>query len=642
MTVETFFSNFDYLADAPNGVQKLRELILQLAVQGKLVPQDPNDEPASVLLERIEIEKERLFKEGRLKKQKTLPEIGQAEEPFALPDGWQFVRLGDIANRIGSGSTPRGGKDAYVRCGIPFLRSQNIWNHGLELQNVAYITSDTHQKMSNTVVLPNDILLNITGASLGRCTVYPDGLGEANVSQHVTIIRPTDERTKFYLHLCILSPYTQALVWGRQVGMAREGLSKKVLELFEIPLPPLEEQKRIVAKVDQLMALCDELEARQEIQQQGRVRLNNAALDALLNASDSDEFAEHWQHICNNFDLLYDHPETIAKLRAAILQLAVQGKLVPQVNPGLWHEGVLGDVVESSEAGWSPRCENRPCTGEEWGVLKVSAVSWGKFAPNENKALPSRLEPRPRYVVSKGDFLISRANTAELVARSVVVDQGFPQLMMSDKIIRVHFCEDADPNYFNLVNSSPFAREYYAQVAGGTSSSMKNVSRKQILELPVVIPPLDEQKRIVAKVGQLMALCDELEAKLNKAQQNSEKLMEATVRQLLGNRHSSKPHISHPTRKTVESKPASKARKQPNFKVEPAKTLIAEPQAAYGGNITQIILDNMNPGREYSRADITTTTGISNADWTWAIRQLKEEGKVRQIGERRGARYRLN
>jgi len=255
-------NNFDLIYNDPTHVNKLRQAILQLAVQGKLAPQDLNDEPASELLKRIKAEKEKLIAEGKIKKQKPLPPITEDEIPFELPEGWELIRLGNISNRIGSGSTPRGGKSVYTGSGIPFLRSQNVWDHGLELSDVAYIPEEIHQKMSNTVVQPNDVLLNITGASLGRCTIYPDGLGEANVSQHVTIIRPTDAPTSFYLHLCLLSPYIQELVWGRQVGMAREGLSKKVLELFEIPLPPLAEQKRIVAKVDQLMNLCDELETR--------------------------------------------------------------------------------------------------------------------------------------------------------------------------------------------------------------------------------------------------------------------------------------------------------------------------------------------------------------------------------------------
>lgn len=276
--------NFDLLYTTPETIAKLRQSILQLAVQGKLVEQDPKDEPASVLLERIRVKKEKLGREGKIKKSDTLPIITNDERPFDLPLGWEFVRLGNITNRIGSGSTPRGGQNVYANSGILFLRSQNIWNDGVELRDVAYISEEIHKKMSNTVVYPNDILLNITGASLGRCAIYPDGIGEANVSQHVTIIRPTETATIAYLHLCILSPYTQTLVWGRQVGMAREGLSKKILELFEIPLPPLEEQKRIAAKVDQLMAICDRLESMLTKSQVKAEKLAEAAVQGLLTA----------------------------------------------------------------------------------------------------------------------------------------------------------------------------------------------------------------------------------------------------------------------------------------------------------------------------------------------------------------------
>jgi len=251
--------HFDVLFTTEQSIDKLQETILQLAVMGKLVSQDHNDEPASILLEKITEEKEWLIKEGKIKSQELLPKIDDEFKPFELPIGWIFVRLGNIANRIGSGSTPRGGKSAYIQRGIPFLRSQNIWNYSLALHDVAYISEETHNKMSNTIVYANDILLNITGGSLGRSTIFPSDIGEANVSQHVTIIRPTEITMNSYLHLCILSPYIQKLIWDRQVGVAREGLSKKVLELFEIPLPPIEEQYRIVKKVDELMSLCNNL-----------------------------------------------------------------------------------------------------------------------------------------------------------------------------------------------------------------------------------------------------------------------------------------------------------------------------------------------------------------------------------------------
>jgi type I restriction enzyme S subunit len=264
----------------------------------------------------------------------------------------------------------------------------------------------------------------------------------------------------------------------------------------------------------------------------------------------------------------------IKKLRELILQLAVMGKLVtqdagdesassllqhidheianlvkqrcikapkrvPAVEdsdkafdiPESWQWVKLGDLALHSEAGWSPKCHDRPRENENWGVLKVSAVTWGEFQPNENKELPSNLTPRPEYEVRPSDFLISRANTAELVARSVIVPAGAPRkLMMSDKIIRFVFSKQVNPLYLNLFNNCSCARAYYLSIAGGTSSSMKNVSRAQIQNLVVPLPPKTEQHRIVQKVDELMALCDRLE------QQTSDQLEahETLVDTLLG------------------------------------------------------------------------------------------------------------
>jgi type I restriction enzyme, S subunit len=257
----------------------------------------------------------------------------------------------------------------------------------------------------------------------------------------------------------------------------------------------------------------------------------------------------------DHLDLIATAPGGIQKLRGLILELAVRGKLVPQdaadepagellkrvtseraalategrgkslkhlpavenddqafaLSAG-WEWTRLGELVLNSGAGWSPSCEPRPRQGDEWGVLKVSAVSWGEFKPDENKALPENLAPRPEHEVAIGDFLISRANTAELVARSVVVESCPDRLMLSDKIVRLKLSQFVDGRFINITNACAQARDYYARVAGGTSSSMKNVSREQILHLVVPLPPLAEQHRIVAKVDELMALCDRLEA----------------------------------------------------------------------------------------------------------------------------------
>ena len=198
-----------------------------------------------------------------------------------------------------------------------------------------------------------------------------------------------------------------------------------------------------------------------------------------------------------------------------------------------WRQTQLRELVTSSGAGWSPSCETRPRTGDEWGVLKVSAVSWSQFRPEENKALPAHLEPRPELEVRPGDFLISRANTAELVARSVVVEDTPPRLILSDKIVRLRLSGACDPRFIQLVNSAPKSRSYYARVAGGTSSSMKNVSREQILALPVLLPSLAEQHRIVAKVDELMALCDRLETRQSDAQAAHARLVDELLGSLL-------------------------------------------------------------------------------------------------------------
>jgi type I restriction enzyme S subunit len=260
--------------------------------------------------------------------------------------------------------------------------------------------------------------------------------------------------------------------------------------------------------------------------------------------------------LLSNLDLLATAPGGVARLRELILPLAVQGKLLPQDPadepasvllkkiraekdrliaegkikrdkplagiedeekpfelPQGWKWVRMGALMNSSEAGWSPSCNNTPRCGDDWGVLKVSAVSWGNFNPEANKELPANLAPRPEYEVKDGDFLLSRANTEELVARSVVVGTTPPKLMLSDKIIRLDVSSHVHRAFLNLSNNANHSRAHYVVHASGTSSSMKNVSREVVLNTPVPLPPLAEQSRIVTRVEELMRLCDALEAK---------------------------------------------------------------------------------------------------------------------------------
>ena len=262
-------------------LKKLCHSILQEAIEGKLTvdwrKEHPDAEPASELLKKIKAEKEKLVAEGKTKKQKPLPEIKEEEKHFDLPYEWVWCRLGKFCSKIGSGSTPRGGKSTYSESGVYFFRSQNIYNKGLNLNDIVYVTKEIHNKMSGTKVLPLDTLLNITGGSIGRASIVPSNFTEANVSQHVTIIRPLTIYP-FYLHKVILSPFFQTSILNAVTGAGREGLPKYNLETILFPLPPLVEQKAIVAKVEKLLAYCDRLEEQINNSKENSEQLMHAVL----------------------------------------------------------------------------------------------------------------------------------------------------------------------------------------------------------------------------------------------------------------------------------------------------------------------------------------------------------------------------
>lgn len=263
--VEEIFAIIDQIStrkeDSLAIIEKIRQTSLQNAIMGQLVEQNENDEPASDFVKKIQAKKEQLIKEKKIKKENILLDIKEENIPFEIPENWNWIRLGDLLGKIGSGSTPKGGVSVYVETGIPFIRSQNVYNDGLRLKNVAYITEETNNSKSGSQVFAGDILLNITGASIGRCALVPDDFEIGNVNQHVLINRPIDTRIRQYLHIALTSPYISNEIMSLQKGGTKEGLSATNAKLLKIPFPPLSEQQRIVKKLDQIMDICDQMEA---------------------------------------------------------------------------------------------------------------------------------------------------------------------------------------------------------------------------------------------------------------------------------------------------------------------------------------------------------------------------------------------
>lgn len=468
------------------GIKKLRELILELAVRGKLVPQDPSDEPASVLLERIAAEKAQLIREGKIKSEKQYPVISDTELPHSKPDGWVFERFGNVLiNRdferiplaVSEREKRKGGYDYYGASGVIDKIDGYLFDKPL-------------------------LLIGEDGANLinRSSPIAFIARGKYWVNNHAHVLDGLNEDLLKYvcLHINAMSllPYI--------TGTAQPKMNQAKMNAIVLGIPPLAEQKRIVAKVAELMALCDQLEQRSESQLAAHQTLVEALLATLTDSTDADELAQNWARLSTHFDTLFTTEASIDALKQTILQLAVMGKLVPQDPsdepasvlleriaakkaqlvkekkikkekplpaisenekpfelPQGWAWCRLNDLALSSEAGWSPQCEPTSRECNKWGVLKVSAVTWGIFKPEENKELPESLEPRPEYEVKPGDFLISRANTAELVARAVIVPHDAPiHLMMSDKLIRFKFSKLVEPHFVNMVNNSVFSRTY--------------------------------------------------------------------------------------------------------------------------------------------------------------------------------------
>lgn len=238
-----------------NDAEVLTAKLIDAGIQGKLTEQLPEDGNAADLYEEIRTEKAKLVSECRIKKEKTLSEITEDEIPFNIPPNWKWVRLGDISVKISSGNTPAGGNksDAYVEKGYSFFREQNIYNDGIHEEGLVYITEELLKTRINSIVLPMDILLNITGGSIGRCALVPDDFTKGSINQHILIIRMIDPRLRFYIHTCICTPSIQKYIKGNTVG-DKDGFSAGRCKNMLIPLPPYAEQIRIVEKIREVIS----------------------------------------------------------------------------------------------------------------------------------------------------------------------------------------------------------------------------------------------------------------------------------------------------------------------------------------------------------------------------------------------------
>lgn len=278
---ERMAEHFDILFCTEDSIDQLKQTILQLAVMGKLVKQDPNDEPASELLKKIAKEKERLVEEGIIKKLTHSPKISESEKPFNLPKGWQFCRLDELSSIITKGSSPKWQGVSYTENpnDILFVTSENVGSYKLLLESKKYVELKFNEIEPKSILHKGDFLMNIVGGSIGRTAIYNiDDL--ANINQAVYLIRmlPGFINTQFFLHF-FNSSICVSYMFDKQVDNARANLSMGNISKFVIPFPCLEEQKRIVEKIESLFLICDSLIEKTKKSQELKIFLSKTIIE---------------------------------------------------------------------------------------------------------------------------------------------------------------------------------------------------------------------------------------------------------------------------------------------------------------------------------------------------------------------------
>ena len=558
MDLNILFENYDLLMDSPNGTPKMRELILQLAVQGKLVDQDPNDEPAGELLKRIKAEKEKLIAEGKIKKQKPLPPIAEDEIPYELPRGWEWVRMKKIAYNMGQKKPDK--RFTYIDVTAINKEKGTISNQVKILE-----PSEAPSRARKIVQKETVIYSTVRPYLLNVAIVDKEFEPEPIVSTAFAILNPYKNIYNKYLYYFLRSKIMIDYVESKMIGMAYPAINDTQFLKAPFPLPPLAEQKRIVAKVDQLMHLCDQLDACQKKAATKYESLNDAALERLLSAKNIEEFAEHWQFLCNNFELIYNDPAHVNKLRQAILQLAVQGKLAPQDPNDEPASELLKRIKAEKEKLIAegkikktklllPITENEiPYElpqGWEWARLEAIAsnIHYGYTASADASKKEIRLlritdiqnnkvnwdtvpgcaisdNEKRKYELGGNEILIAR--TGGTIGKSFMVKEMPVQAVFASYLIRIVPLKLTNADFLKLFLESPLYWNQLEEKSMGTGQP--NVNATSLKQLKIPLPPLAEQKRIVAKVDQLMHLCDELETRLNQSKNDSEMLMQAVL-----------------------------------------------------------------------------------------------------------------
>lgn len=498
MNVDTFFEKFEVLASAANAIAAMRSLVLRLAMQGKLCEPHPSDGETSALLNRVNVERGQFGLESI---STALNGTSAPEENLAanvIPARWMRVRFGDIARHNAGRTLDKGRNRGQLR---EYITTSNLYWGFFQLDSLRKMPIED-EELERCTAIKGDLLI-VEGGEAGRAAVW-DQDWEIAFQNHI-------HRARFFagINPYFVQRYFEKLNASGEIEKYRKGvgisnMSGKSLASIPIPLPPLAEQKRIVAKVDELMALCDRLEAQQRQREHAHAALTHAALARFADAAT----AENLEYLFNT-----SSPTPPSDLRASILANVVRGDFAVDRSTTA---AKLGEVIvlvsgrHLQPDSWNQRGEGIPyLTGP------------ADFGPKHPVA--TRWTTAPEAVAEAGDILVTVKGAG--VGKTNVLDVGPVAISRQLMAVRV---TGADPEFIHLVLQH--AATHFQSVMTGIA--IPGIGRSDLLDLEVALPSLAEQRRIVATVHDLMALVDRLEADIAAARVTGEKLMDAIVAEI--------------------------------------------------------------------------------------------------------------
>lgn len=529
--------HFDLIAQAPGGVACLRELILTLAVQGKLVPQDPSDEPASELLKKIRAEKDRLIAEGKIKRDKPLAGVADEEKPFELPQGWQWIRLGSLLPfRIGK-TPPSKDPQYWGSEGYDWVSISDMEHFG-EVENTQRKITPLGASLFGYEPLPAGTLIMSFKLTIGKIAVLrtPAYHNEAIVSFH-PITGLDTEFLKYTLPAVSKTGASKNALMGQTLNT--ESLSNLIMAV-----PPTAEQSRIVTRVEELMELCDTLEASGQLEAQQHAQLVNTLLDTLTQSETPEALADNWQRIATHFDVLLDRPEAVDALEQTILQLAVRGLLVPQ-NPSDEPASSLLQKIRTEKdhlivQGKIKRDKPLPPIIDEEKPFKLpQGWEWARLNDlirigSGDGLTAAQMAPTGTIPVYGGNGVNGHHDQANVEEPTLVI--GRVGYYCGSVHITPAKAWVTDNAFITRHPKSHLEMEWLYWLLVGTNlkendsaTAQPVISGRKLYPIVVALPPYAEQSRIVTRIKELRALCVDLRQSLIAAQSTQSHLADALV-----------------------------------------------------------------------------------------------------------------